>query len=310
MIELRLESPDVHGDRGTEIVRAVVSRRGASLRSLSVHGVELIRSTRDQTPPLAAGVVLVPWPNRVAGATWELNGQTQVLEASESGTANAIHGLLANFDYEVVAQTESMVRVEAIIDQAPGYPFHLITTVEYALTAAGVTVTHSLTNRSDTAAPVALGTHPYIRLGDWDVDDLTLTIKADEILPLDDNYFPTLKRVVEGDRETLGTGRLVPQAIDHACLTGLTAQDGKYRHTLTAPDGQTVELWAETDFDYVQIYITDDFPDPDSGQPSATCTAIAIEPMTAPPNALQSGEGLRWLDAEERWQCSWGIELR
>ncbi|MET0854201.1 MAG: hypothetical protein ABWY30_06190, partial [Microterricola sp.] len=59
---------------GGALVRAVVCARGASLRALRVEGVELIHSTLDPTPPLSAGTVLVPWPNRVEGARWVHDG--------------------------------------------------------------------------------------------------------------------------------------------------------------------------------------------------------------------------------------------
>jgi len=35
--------------------------------------------------------------------------------------------------------------------------------------------------------------------------------------------------------------------------------------------------------------------------------AVAIEPMTCPPNALRTGTGLIELQPEEQWQASWGI---
>lgn len=201
------------------------------------------------------------------------------------------------------------MRLEARISDAPGYPFELLTAVEYELVPTGILVTHIITNEGNKKTPVAIGTHPYLRVGDWNAKDLSLTIAASEILSLDENYFPTARCEVQGERESLMYARLVSEAIDHACLTGLTQRDGKYRHALAAPDGQTVELWADQDFAYVQIYVTDNFPDADSTDANATCTAIAIEPMTAPPNALQSGEGLRWLKPGEQWAPQWGIRL-
>lgn len=227
----------------------------------------------------------------------------------ETGTTNAIHSLLADHDYVVTERSDTRVRLEARISDAPGYPFELLTAVEYELVPTGISVTHIIINEGNKKAPVAIGTHPYLRVGDWDAKDLSLTIAASEILPLDENYFPTARCEVQGEPESLMYARLVSEAIDHACLTGLTQRDGKYRHALAAPDGQTVELWAGQDFAYVQIYVTDDFPDADSTDANATCTAIAIEPMTAPPNALQSGEGLRWLKPGEQWAPQWGIRL-
>jgi aldose 1-epimerase len=35
---------------------------------------------------------------------------------------------------------------------------------------------------------------------------------------------------------------------------------------------------------------------------------LAIEPMSCPPNALQSGQGVRVLGPGERWSFAWGVE--
>jgi aldose 1-epimerase len=70
-------------------------------------------------------------------------------------------------------------------------------------------------------------------------------------------------------------------------------------HSLRAPDGRAVSLWADDQFDYVHVFITREFP--------CRGTAVAIEPMTAPANAFNSGEGLRWVEPGESWSMSWGI---
>ena len=36
-------------------------------------------------------------------------------------------------------------------------------------------------------------------------------------------------------------------------------------------------------------------------------TAIAVEPMTAPADALNSGLGLRWIEPGASWSGHWGI---
>ena len=63
-------------------------------------------------------------------------------------------------------------------------------------------------------------------------------------------------------------------------------------HRLRGPDGG-VEVWAEPDFRWVQVFTPDEFPG--SGQ------AIAIEPMTCPPDALNSGVDLITLAPGEEW---------
>lgn len=77
--------------------------------------------------------------------------------------------------------------------------------------------------------------------------------------------------------------------------------DGLVRHSLTAPDGRRLTLWQGAGFDVVQVYTTNKYP----GQ----SLAVAIEPMTAPADALNSGVGLRRLNPGETWTLEWGITL-
>ena len=73
--------------------------------------------------------------------------------------------------------TESAVSLEAGIFPQHGYPFHLTHRVRYELDNDGdLLVTQSLVNHSEEAAPVALGAHPYLRLGQEDTSGLTLTV--------------------------------------------------------------------------------------------------------------------------------------
>lgn len=61
----------------------------------------------------------------------------------------------------------------------------------------------------------------------------------------------------------------------------------------------------DASFGYVQAFTTTDFVT-DRG----TVTAVAVEPMTAPADAFNSGQGLRWLERGEVWEAGWGIRYR
>ncbi|MCU1440502.1 MAG: aldose epimerase [Rhodoglobus sp.] len=284
--------------------RAVVSERAASLRGLTVGGVELVQGTLEPEPPLGAGMVLVPWPNRVEGGRWPLDGRIRQLELTEPELGNANHGLLASTRYDVVATSARSLTLAAPVAHSAGYPFDLATTVAYELEATGITVRHGITNLSDRPAPVAIGAHPYLRLGSVPVGELVLTIDAGTALDLDERHIPRGSIDVTGTPFDLRSGRRVADAVEHASYGGVAAHDGTVVHRLTAPDGREVQLWAEAVFEYVQVYVTDEFPGPDGDE-----LAIAVEPMTAPPNALQSGDGLRWLEPGETWTAAWGIRL-
>ena len=127
---------------------AVVTTVGAGLRAFEVGGVPYVE-TYDDEPPMGAGAVLVPWPNRVAGATWSQNGEKHTLEATEAARGNAIHGLVRRAPWTVVSHEDSAVTLEVAVDGAPGWPFPFSTTISYALSDGGLTVTHTVANRGE-----------------------------------------------------------------------------------------------------------------------------------------------------------------
>ncbi len=71
------------------------------------------------------------------------------------------------------------------------------------------------------------------------------------------------------------------------------------RSTLRAPDGRSVSLWQDAQCRYVHVFVTDRLP--------GRTKAVALEPMTGPANAYNSGDGLRWLPPGESFTMTWGI---
>lgn len=284
-------------------VTAHIAQVGASLRGLTVGGVDIVPPYPLGTPaPSCSGVVLVPWPNRVRDGVWTHEGQQQLLAITEPARRNAIHGLLRYSPYDVALRTESSLELTATVFPQLGYPFQLDTTVRYQLTDSGVDVTHELINTSRDAAPVALGVHPFLTIGDVDPDELVLAVQATEHFPVDDRMLPGEPEPVEGTPYDLRDGRrLGDLQLDDAWGRVVRDADGRARHTVTAPDGRRVVLWEGADLDYVQAFTTTAYP----GQRRA----LAIEPMTAPADAFNSGRGLRLLEPGESWTVEWGIAL-
>ncbi|GGF19728.1 aldose 1-epimerase family protein [Subtercola lobariae] len=292
------------GARG--LSTAVVTELAASLRELVLQGIHSVEThSADVLPLMGSGLVLVPWPNRIADARWQLNGKTQQLDITEPATGNAIHGLLRNTAYRLVQRTESSITLAARVFPQHGYPFLLDTSVEYALSDEGLTVTHTLVNRSADAAPVAVGAHPYLRVGGVLVDDLVVTVAAGTQFEVDARSIPTAEVNLDGSPFDLRRGRRVGDlAIDHG-YGDVAVVEGRSTHSVTAPDGSATELWGDENFGYVQVYTPNNFP-----REQGPGYAVAIEPMTAPANAFNSGRGLRWLAPGESWSVRWGIRHR
>ena len=285
------------------VVTATVTELAASLRSLRVAGAELVQEYPDDLPPPGgAGIVLVPWPNRVAGATWLLDGVEQRLDVTEPSTGNASHGLLRNTGYAVQDLSEDAVTLAATVFPQHGYPFHLGTTVRYALGDDGVTVTHTVVNHSPAAAPVAIGAHPYLRVGDVPVEELVVTVSGETYLEVDDKQIPVRSAPAAGTALDLRHGAHLDEVRLDTAYTDLQEVDGAYRHRLHTQAGASTELWTDLAFGYVHVYTKPGFPSLDG-----PTLAVAVEPMTAPANALNTGDGLRWLAPGESWSASWGL---
>lgn len=278
---------------------AQIAQVGASLRSLRIGGVDLVPPyPLDQPTPACSGVILAPWPNRVRDGRWDDGGTLRTLAITEPKLNNASHGLLRFTAYEV-SHTDAEAVLRAVIVPQTGYPYLIETAVAYALTADGIEVTHTLINRSTTPAPVALGTHPFVTIGDVDPHDLVLRIPAETAFETDERMLPTGTRPAEA---ALRDGiRLGDVTLDTGFTDLARDADGRVRHSLTAPDGRRVTLWQGEGFDFVQVYTTPAYP----GQ----TLAVAIEPMTAPADAFNSGLGIHRLAPDETRTLHWGISL-
>ncbi|MFT4232269.1 MAG: aldose 1-epimerase family protein [Leucobacter sp.] len=286
---------------------ARIAQVGASLRALTVAGTDLIPPYPADAPaPLCSGTVLVPWPNRIRDAVWNDRGVSRELAVTEPKLGNASHGLLRFAAYELREEAEDAISLGALVVPQTGYPYLLDTAVSYRLTGTGIDVVHTLTNLGAEEAPVALGTHPFIMLGDAEPEDLVLHIPAETYFETDGRMIPVAESPVDEAPAAAGLDlrgglRLADLSLDTA-FGGLHRDaDGRVRSTLTARDGRTATLWQGAGFDYVQAFTTDRYP----GQR----LAVAIEPMTAPADAFNSGRGLRRLAPGETWELCWGIEF-
>ena len=282
--------------------RAEIGTVAAVLRSVTIGGVAITETTDGTTsPPFGNGIVLAPWPNRVRDARWTLDGAEVQLDVTEPARGNALHGLLRFADYEVREQTADAVTLGALIAPQHGWPFLLDTWVRYQVRADGLTVTHGVTNLGDRRAPYAVGTHPFLRIGDHPVEDLVLTVAAGTYFDVDDRLNPVAEVPVDGTRFDVRGGRRVGDLDYDTAFGGVTHRDGASAW-LTAPDGSTVELVQDVDWGYLQVFTTPIFP-----RAGVTGLAVAVEPMTAPPDALNSGQGLLWLEPGETSEGSWGL---
>jgi aldose 1-epimerase len=152
-----------------------------------------------------------------------------------------------------------------------------------------------------------VGAHPYFRVGDVPIAELTVTLTAAVRIQLDERSNPASEHPVEdtdaGGPGDLRAGRLLAGLTLDSPYGQLANREGRADIAwLTAPEGSTTTLWADSAFGWIQAYSPAEFP-----RPTGTGLAVALEPMTGPPDALNSGVGLIWLEPGESWSGSWGV---
>lgn len=286
-------------------LRATVTEVAAALRELTYDGVDLVEPFPEHARPAKGqGIVLAPWGGRVAGGDWLLDGEPQRLAITERDKGNASHGLLRFSPYRVLEESESRVVLQATIHPQTGWPFLVDTTVTYELTDDGLQVAHEATNVGTERAPWACGAHPYLAVGDTAADRLTLTVPATRVFNAVD-LIPTEETLVDAmdaSAPDLRAGRpLTELDVDHN-YAGLDVVGGVATSSLLDDAGRGVELWQDSAYPYVVVFTPRDFPGARGPK-----HAVAVEPMSAPANALNSGQGLVWLEPGESWRGHWGI---
>jgi aldose 1-epimerase len=286
--------------------RATVVEVGGAVRTYAVEG-------RDVLEPFdvgamadgAHGAVLAPWPNRLADGRYTFDGQEYQLALTEPATSNAIHGLLRWVAWRPVRHEADRVTLSARIHPQQGYPFDLGVQVAYALERGGLTVKTTATNLGDKACPYGTGQHPYLYAGGATLDECTAVLPAATRITTDGpRQLPTGVESVEDTPYDLRSGApLTGLRLDDPFTDLLRDVDGRARVRLTSPDGRTCELWVDAAYGYLQTF---------SGETLAVerqRRALAVEPMTCPPNAFNSGEGLIRLEPGESTSSEWGVRL-
>ena len=285
--------------------RATATELGAGLRELLFRDQPVITGyPADQLPPGTAGQLLAPWPNRIDGGRYVFDGAEFQLALTEPARTNAIHGLTRWMAWTVVRHAADVVLLRSSPHGQQGYPFCVEIDAEYRLDPeAGLHATITARNRGSCAAPYGTGSHPYLTVRTPSVDECELTLPATRWLPMDDRGIPSgPPGTVEGTPYDFRQPRVIGATkLDHA-LTGLDPDDGGRAWAHLATDGTRVGLWAGPGYRWLQVFTGDVLG------PERRRKAVAVEPMTCPPNAFVTGDDLLVLQPDETVSHTWGIQ--
>ena len=285
--------------------RAVIVGVGGGIRTYSVAGREVLDGYDDDGMATAGrGQVLIPWPNRLQDGRYEFEGRQHQLPLTEPEHSNAIHGLVRWVVWGVSEREPHRVVMAHVLHPQPGYPFSLALDIEYALSDDGLQVRTTATNLGPAPCPYGCGAHPYLSVGTETVDATVLRTPARTVLLTDDRGIPTgATRVSDTELDLRHPRAIEATKLDHAFTDLERDEDGLARVELTDPgSGAALALWVDRSYPYVMLFTGD--------RPDVERRAIAVEPMTCPPNAFRTGEGLIRLEPGGSVTSAWGINPR
>jgi aldose 1-epimerase len=284
--------------------RAIVTEVGATLRSFSVDGRDVVRGfgVEDQISA-GHGQNLIPWPNRIRDGRYVFNGVTQQLALSEPDRHNAIHGLAGYAPWVLIDKQPDAVTNRVRIYPQHGWPSTLEATITHRIGEDGLTVTVEATNIGAADLPFGYGAHPYLTVGESRVDKVAITVPAASYLEVDDRLLPVKISPVDGTVYDLRNGPLLGSTNLDTAMTGLARDaEGRWRVRLVLDD-RYAELWGDEAIQWVQVF---------TGGPSRDWS-IAVEPMTCGPDAFNTGpthDGMRVLAPRATFVGTWGISGR
>jgi len=270
---------------------------GASLRH---RGVELLRRVQDLGAAAArgstAGIPLLhPWANRLAGLGYRAAGRTVALDRASpllhfDRQGLPMHGVSwSQLAWAVTAAGRE--RVAARLDWASDdrlaiFPFRHRVELTATLDPAGLELETVLVAGEDGPVPVSFGFHPYLGLPGLARSRWRLRLPAMQRLVLDERGIPTgAEERFDGFDAVLG---------DRSFDDGFALLGENAAFSLAGAGRRlTVELLEG--YTYAQIYAP------------AGDDLIALEPMTAPTNALASGRGLRLVEPGGRFRTAFRI---
>lgn len=281
---------------------ATVVEVGGGLRTYRVGDVEVLAGYGEhEMCSSGRGQVLMPWPNRIRDGRYEFQGAAHQLPLSEPGLGNASHGLVRWVTWRLLERDAASVAVGYRLHPQTGWPGLLDLAVRYSLSDEGLVVAMHAENLGDGPAPFGCGAHPYVAIGDTPRAEVVLMIPAAERVVVDaERKLPT---GTQSTNEFRGGRALGDTTLDTA-FGALDRDASGHWHVRVdgLRDRPAVTVWGDGAFRWAQMF-TDKADD--TGVDGVR--GIAVEPLSCPPDAFNSGRDIVVLEPGERWSGEWGI---
>ncbi len=295
-----IDAPSARTLVAGDLVAVFLPAHGMLGASLAHRGVELLRRVDDLDGAAAAGTtagipLLHPWANRLAGDRYRAAGRPVVLERSSplvhrDANGLPIHGVpWSRLAWAVIEARQD--RIAAALewtraDLLAVFPFRHRIELEATLDSEGLLLATTIIASDRDTVPVSFGFHPYLGIPGSPRSAWRLRL-------------PAMSRLA-ADARGIPAGSEEPFAARDALLGDSEFDEGfafADEHAPLSISGAgwriTVELLAG--YRYAQVFA------PRKGG------FIALEPMTAPTNALSTGRGLHLVAPGGRFHAAFRI---
>jgi len=285
-----------------DLEAAFLPGRGMLGASLRHRGDEILRRVGNLDSAAArgssAGIPLLhPWANRLDGVHYRAAGREVTLDPSSpllhlDGNGLPIHGVpWSRLGWELTEASEH--RIAARLEWSRSellalFPFRHHLEIAVTLRDNDLTVGTTLVAGPDGAVPISFGFHPYVGLPHLPRAEWRLQLPAMRRLALDIRGIPTGEEV-----SFMGLD---------ASLGDLDFDDGfalleEGRSFSLSGAGRRITVEMRSGYSYAQVFAPKE------------SDYVALEPMTAPTNALVSGRGLRLAPPGEEFQAEFRIRI-
>jgi aldose 1-epimerase len=276
--------------------------RGMLGASLQHRGEELLGRVEDIASFAQSGrtcgiPLLHPWANRLGAMFYRAAGKKVLLDRitwiGHDDKGLSMHGVpWPRLAWQVMDEDDSTLNARldwTSAERLAVFPFPHHVEMNIAVRFDTLSVETTLLADESSAVPVSFGFHPYFRIPGRPRAEWQVHLPAMSQLRLDERSIPT--------------GEETPFPAFDAKLGGRPFDDGyalldPHAFFSVAGNGRRITVEFDDGYRYAQVFAPRDKD------------YIAIEPMTAPANALVSGRGLRLVEAGSLFRATFRVKVQ
>ncbi|MFL1013345.1 aldose 1-epimerase [Flavisericum labens] len=263
---------------------------GASIQELVLNNHHIIRDlsslTYDET---YASSILFPFANRIADGKYDFDGNTYFLNINQQKENNALHGLVYNKTFQLVAK--KTIKDEAAVflryeekEYVHGFPYTYRIDLKYTLTNRSLDLSVSVKNTDFKTFPFTIGWHPYFT--STNLYNSIVRFKSHKHVNFDERNITQGLRNIEINNEF----KIKNKSLDDCFVldsNNILFETPDYSFELTSSEKKS----------FLQLYT----PPKDN--------TLAIEPTTGISNSFNNKIGLKVLKPNDSYNINWKLKL-